>query len=177
MLNVRNIIKMSQTPITDVTPNEKEIVGIPIKDNYEEEMVKLKKSLIHEEENSPKEVECLVSGKTYIKKLGKISYTNLGFEDHGILTFMLGIDLEGSHQGFGGYKLRYKYYGLDVIEGILQAIGVDKWEDLKNKNCWAIYNNPYQWNDKIVGVQGFKNKLTFLIEELDLEREDVDDGL
>ena len=36
---------------------------------------------------------------------GKIESTNLGPEDHGILTFWLSLAFDGGGQGFGGYDI------------------------------------------------------------------------
>lgn len=62
-----------------------------------------------------------------------IESTMLGYEDHGILTYFLHLNYGGSGQGFGGYKLGAEYT-TKVIEGILKAVGVEKWEDLKGKH-------------------------------------------
>lgn len=71
---------------------------------------------------------------------GRIENTYLGTEDHGIFTFMIGIDHEDGHQGFGTYGLDAwveaaqrrvgTAYGLEMIKGVLRAVGVEKWEDL-----------------------------------------------
>ncbi|MFA5693288.1 MAG: hypothetical protein WC907_06675 [Acholeplasmataceae bacterium] len=75
-----------------------------------------------------------------VKELGKIINTTLGFE-HGVLTFVLMFDFGGSVQGFGGY-------GLDgtadtVIKSILRAVGVNYWEQLEGKSCWAYFDKKY----------------------------------
>lgn len=75
----------------------------------------------------------------------KITSTHLGFEDHGMFSFMLSMQWDGTGQGFGGYRLdRYDHAqkcsvgtasGMDIIIGILNAVGVEKWEDLEGKYC------------------------------------------
>lgn len=62
----------------------------------------------------------------------KITDTMLGYEDHGIFTCMLYLDYGGSCQGFGGYQLG-KEYTDKHIQGIMKAVGVDKWEKLKGQ--------------------------------------------
>ncbi len=73
----------------------------------------------------------------------KIDYTMLGIEDHGIMSFMIGLTFDGSGQGFGGYALDTwveskkcrvgTAYGLDAIMQVMKVVGVSKWEDLKDK--------------------------------------------
>lgn len=63
----------------------------------------------------------------------KIESTMLGFEDHGIFTYMIHLNYGGSGQGFGGYVLGGDY-GTNTIKKILEVVGVDKWEDLIEKH-------------------------------------------
>lgn len=76
----------------------------------------------------------------------KITYTKLGKEDHGILTFFVGLEFDGGGVGFGGYALDsydkdlkkrvcVSGKGLDAIVEILDVIGVDNWEDLPGNYC------------------------------------------
>jgi len=38
---------------------------------------------------------------------------------------------DGSHeQGFGGYDLRFHRHGIDMILGIIKAVGAPSWEKL-----------------------------------------------
>lgn len=77
-------------------------------------------------------------------KNAKIESTMLGYEDHGLLTFMLYLDYGHSGQGAGGYRLdsydKEKQEavgtttGLEAIAEIIKVVGVDKWEDLKGKH-------------------------------------------
>lgn len=92
-------------------------------------------------------------GKTYSLELGRIERTMLGYEDHGIFTFMLSLDYGGSAQGAGGYGLdEYDKptedrigtaYGLDLIIRILRVVGVDEWEQVKGKHIHAIRAESY----------------------------------
>lgn len=70
------------------------------------------------------------------RELGRIDETTLGTEDHGLLSFWLTIDFGGTCQGFGGYALGGSFTGT-VIEGILKAVGVQKWEQLKGRTVWV----------------------------------------
>jgi hypothetical protein len=73
-------------------------------------------------------------------KNAKITSTMLGLEGHGIMTFFLYLDYEGSVQGAGGYSLissdihkDKNAFGIAIIKEILKVVGVDKWEDLKGE--------------------------------------------
>lgn len=70
--------------------------------------------------------------------------TQLGREDHGILTFMIFVKFgDGGGCGIGGYVLdeRNKDTGervfsaesMEAVSKILDTVGVDYWEDLKGK--------------------------------------------
>lgn len=90
-------------------------------------------------------------------KNARIDSTKLGTEDHGLFTFSLGLDYGGSFQHFGGIgldnppkdktKLPFKRqptaYGMDCIVRILETVGVESWEDLKNKYVRAEVKNGY----------------------------------
>jgi len=90
------------------------------------------------------------------KELGKVSYTKLGFEDHGILTFVIGFDFGGHGQGFGTYcldtfknqnvcelgkrELIFKAAAIEGIKRVLKAFGVNLWEELVGKTAWVERN-------------------------------------
>ncbi len=100
------------------------------------------------------------------KVLGKIVSTSLGYEDHGIFTFILMFDLEHCHQAFGGYSLGGEYTD-HVIQGILDATGKDKWEDLEGAICWCEYENS-KWNENIISIEApdfVKHKGKFSLKE------------
>lgn len=107
------------------------------------------------------------------ERIGKITDTKLGY-DHGIMTFVLMFDFGGSGQSFGGYALSSydekekcsvgTAPGMDLVLGILNACGVRKWEDIKGKVMYALYDE----ND--IKIKGIKNLLfeaggTFLIDD------------
>lgn len=63
-----------------------------------------------------------------------IKSTMLGYEDRGILTSMIHLDMGDFEQGFGGYALKDK--SLDVfIRRVLRVVGVDTWDQLIGKPC------------------------------------------
>ena len=73
-----------------------------------------------------------------MKGNAKIKRTQLGFEDHGILTCWLQLEQEGSGQGFGGYRLDAPKDGDSAlgsfwIKRILEVVGARNWEDLVGK--------------------------------------------
>ncbi len=83
-------------------------------------------------------------------KNAKIDYVKLYIEDHDILTFSIGLDLDIGCCELGGYALdqsfrvnkndnRWDYKrksspaGLDCMRKIMEVVGVRSWEDLKGK--------------------------------------------
>lgn len=76
-------------------------------------------------------------------KNARITSTMLGREDHGIMTFMIHIDAGDFSCGVGGYCLDefspaaqtrvFRAKSMKAISEILNAVGVDKWEDLPGK--------------------------------------------
>jgi len=90
-------------------------------------------------------------------KNAKIDSTMLGYESHGILTYYIYISYGGSAcQAFGGYSLGGEYT-TQVIQTILRTVGVEKWEDLKDKHIRVECDNSkiyrignileYKWFD------------------------------
>lgn len=77
-------------------------------------------------------------------KNARITKNMLGREDHGIMTFMIYVDIAGgSFCGIGGFALDgydretksrvYTAKGLEAISKILEVVGVDEWEKLNGK--------------------------------------------
>lgn len=91
----------------------------------------------------------------------KIGYTTLGVEDHGIMTFMLGLETDGSGQGMGGYALdswskeHEKRVGhpdsIMMIRDIIETVGVSNWEDLKGEYVRMVREDD-SWNSRIIGI-------------------------
>lgn len=79
-----------------------------------------------------------------IKSLMKnaiIESTSLGYEDRGIFTFNIGLDYgDSGHQSFGDWALGGNYTNF-VIKGILDAVGVAKWEDLLGTHVRVKFEN------------------------------------
>lgn len=65
----------------------------------------------------------------------KINSTHLGLEDHGIFTAFVYLRGDGWGQGFGGYDLRRGKLAFLFLDGVNQAVGVSRWEDLANTGC------------------------------------------
>lgn len=76
-------------------------------------------------------------------KTARITGTMFGREDHGILTFMIFVEMNDGCCGIGGYALDwadaesqqrvYSGRGLKAISRILSTVGVQQWEDLTGK--------------------------------------------
>ncbi len=122
----------------------------------------------------------------YNEELAKITRTSFGWEDHGILTAFIHVDYDSSSmQGIGGYclddtrrdengdvlrnhnfvpKRQGTAYGLEWIMGVLEAVGVNNWEDLPGKFVWVIKEGSRY--GKICGLRGFRSDKPFLFEDL-----------
>jgi hypothetical protein len=94
----------------------------------------------------------LADNEIYIN--AEITSTSLGYEDHGLLTFMLMLSFGGTGQGFGGYcmdgpwserdkrRMDSKVAGF-CIRRILNVVGVSNWEDLPHKFIRVIKTDKY----------------------------------
>lgn len=81
----------------------------------------------------------------------KITGTTITMADHGCLTFYIFVEAGGLSGGLGGYCIGNGYVGskdfsassngLEAMMRIMDVVGVDKWEDLKNKYCRVKYEN------------------------------------
>lgn len=112
-----------------------------------------------------------------IEKVGKITSTQLGFEDHGIMTCFLMFDFGGTGQGFGGYglddydKAEEKRIGvaagMDMVMGIINACGISNWEEIEGKTMYALYEDDKRRQQPIIGIRAlpFEQGGTFLIKE------------
>lgn len=105
----------------------------------------------------------------YYGKIGSISSTRLGMEDHGLFTFCLMFDFGGDGQGFTGYSLDEPFKdadgefirrrgcaaGMDLIMRIMAAVGAEDWGDLQGKTAYALYEKETcGWgNDFIMGIR------------------------
>ena len=74
---------------------------------------------------------------------GKITNTELGYEDHGIFTCFLHIEGDGWGCGFGGYSLdspdktlqrrKGTAEGMEAIIQIIRTLDVNSWEKVKGQ--------------------------------------------
>lgn len=90
----------------------------------------------------------------------KITDVSITMADHGCLTFWIMLEGDAWGCGFGGYCIGKGYLGakefsatengLIAMMRIMDIVGVEKWEDLKNKYCRVEID---KWGDpiKIIG--------------------------
>ena len=96
----------------------------------------------------PKKEETIKREGTILN--AKIEFVSFGYEDHGILTFGLGLKLSGGGCVFGGYALdEYDKdrdrrvptaKGFECLTEIINTVGVKNWEDLKDKYIRVVSN-------------------------------------
>jgi hypothetical protein len=103
------------------------------------------------------------------RQIATIGATRLGYADHAIFTAFMDLKYEGGGSGQGivapcldtpkrdnndEFVGRVgTAEGMDFIIGVLKAVGVDTWEQLKGAVVWAIREND-SWGAKIIGIQG-----------------------
>lgn len=75
-----------------------------------------------------------------VKRVARITDTELGFEDHGILTVLLRLDYGGSGQGAGLKALGGESLEKE-IRGILRVTKVNHWESVKGRTLYAYANH------------------------------------
>lgn len=100
-------------------------------------------------------------GKTYSGEVGTIADTFLGTEDHGIFTFMLTFDFNGSGQGAGNYFLRENT--AKMLQGVIDVLGVRSWEKLKGQQAVALREDH---GGLIVGIANLDTGKAVTFEEL-----------
>lgn len=126
--------------------------------------------------------------KKYMQEIinARITSVSLGYEDHGILTFGLGLDLAGGmFTTFGGYgldtynkttkKRECHAYSMQLIVEIMKTVGVEKWEDLKDKYIRVVkegLNTPIRKIGNLMEDKWFDVKEFF--EYYDMHQEDGD---
>lgn len=89
------------------------------------------------------------------------------FIERGILTSMLDLKFGGGGQGFGGYNLSNGNSCAKFIRGILNALEVEKWEDLKGKYIRIKktgYNDPIMEIGHITKDKWFNIKEDLMVE-------------
>jgi hypothetical protein len=80
----------------------------------------------------------------------EIESTSLGLEDHSIMTAWLHLTWDGAGQGFGGFCLKSDAMYV-FVNGVIEAVGVDNWEDLKGKYI-RIHRTDAGFGGKIDGI-------------------------
>lgn len=103
----------------------------------------------------------------------QITNTTLGYEDHGILTFGLTLDIaSGGGCVFGGYALdeynketKKRYcpgYSMELIVRIMKVVGVSSWESLEGKYIRVVSGG---WGSSIKKIGNLMKDEWFDIEE------------
>jgi len=116
-------------------------------------------------------------GVTYSAEVMTIKKTNLGYEDHGLLTASLVLEGNGTGVVFGGYALDSKpaergadrggtAYGLDHIIQIMRTVGVSSWEALTCQKVFALYlGGNGHWGQQIEGIANINSGAAFIPKE------------
>lgn len=103
----------------------------------------------------------------------RITSVSLGYEDHGILTFGLGLDIsDGTTCVFGGYeldeydKIQNKRvccsHSMELLTEIMNTVGVERWEDLKDTYIRVVSNG---WGSTIKEIVNLMKNKWFNIEK------------
>jgi hypothetical protein len=108
-------------------------------------------------------------GTEYLAELGLIEHTALGYEDHGIFTYMLDMDFAGHNQGFGG---RFIANLRDVLESILKVTGSNGWESVRGKRLYALRTTPYGLIEGLLSLDQERVFLPGVQEELIVDPRD-----
>lgn len=93
---------------------------------------------------------------------GKIAETFLGFEDHGIFTFVISIEIEHYRQGFGLYSIESAF----ALKQVLNTVGVRSWEELEGKYVRVKYLSD-EYNEKIHAIGHIMEEKWFSFEDKD----------
>lgn len=93
---------------------------------------------------------------------GKIVETFLGFEDHGIFTFIIFIEIEHYRQGFGLYAIE----SASALKQVLSTVGVKSWEELKDKYVRVKYLSD-EYCEKIHAIGHIMEEKWFSFEDKD----------
>lgn len=84
-------------------------------------------------------------------KNAKITSTQIGNGDRGP-SFWIHVDYGNSGgQGFGGYRLGGKFTDY-VLMGIINAVGVESWEDLKGRPVRVETDSDNEYGGTIVKI-------------------------
>lgn len=107
----------------------------------------------------------------------KIAATQLGYDDHGIVTAFLQLQWPGMGGGFGGYVLHSDHphsgltaFGMQYIRSVLDVVGVRTWEELAGKHV-RIAQEPGSNLNRIIGIGHIMEDRWFFPHELGSEYE------
>lgn len=97
----------------------------------------------------------------YVQEAGVVRSASIGEEYPGVISFSIYIDTASYTQGFGGRALGpaggpMMAAGAGLIQRIRGLFGLrddEGLEALKGRRCYALYKDPYRWNDAIQGLQ------------------------
>ena len=102
-----------------------------------------------------------------------ITYASISMKDCGCLTFDIGLEGNGWGVVYGGYCIGKGYLGSDTFSAehggglvaimkIMDTVGVERWEDLKDKYVRVIING---WGSKITTIGNIIEDKWFDIKE------------
>lgn len=106
-------------------------------------------------------------------KNARITKTMLGREDHGIMTFMIWVDIsESGSCGIGGWALDgydretksrvFSAKSMEAVSKILEVVGVEEWEQLRGKHIRVKDNG---WGKTIDEIGNLMENKWFNIRE------------
>ena len=91
----------------------------------------------------------------------RITGTELGICDHGMMNFWVALEWKGGGQSLGGYALDQGHReseertgfgpGFIAIRKILETAGVERWEDLKGKLVRLKVGGPGSSRPPVIG--------------------------
>lgn len=107
----------------------------------------------------------------------QIAATQLGYDDHGIVTAFLQLQWPGMGGGFGGYVLHSDHphsgltaFGMQYLRSVLDTVGVRTWEELAGKHV-RIVQEPGSGLNRIIGIGHIMEDRWFFPHELGGEYE------
>lgn len=107
----------------------------------------------------------------------QIAATQLGYDDHGIVTAFLQLQWPGMGGGFGGYVLHSDHphsgltaFGMQYLRSVLDVVGVRTWEELAGKHI-RIVQEPGSGLNRIIGIGHIMEDRWFFPHELGSEYE------
>lgn len=102
----------------------------------------------------------------------QIAATQLGYDDHGIVTAFLQLQWPGMGGGFGGYVLHSDHphsgltaFGMQYLRSVLDTVGVRTWEELAGKHV-RIVQEPGSGLNRIIGIGHIMEDRWFFPHEL-----------